>query len=66
MKPGIKLRDHQQTLMDATKAACQVHQRVLAVSPTGSGKSMMIADLIAWGRAKHTLGAHYCAARYPR
>lgn len=44
----IKLRDYQKKLVDAVKLACQSYQRVLAVSPTGSGKSVMIADLIDW------------------
>lgn len=44
----IKLRDYQQTLVDAVKAACRTYRSVLAVAPTGSGKSVMIAELIEW------------------
>lgn len=52
---SIKMRDYQQTLMAETVAACCEYQRVLAVSPTGSGKSVMIAHLVEQGLTKRLL-----------
>lgn len=48
----MELRDYQKEAIDATARSLRDHRAVLIVAPTGSGKSLIIAGIIARIRAK--------------
>lgn len=48
----MKLRDYQQKLVNDIYEAFAIYRRVLAVSPTGSGKGNVIADIVRRAVAK--------------
>ena len=50
---GYQLFPHQRQLVDRTWAAFQTHQGVMVVSPAGSGKSVIIADMIKTMTDRH-------------
>lgn len=49
---SVHLRDYQQTLVGGVRDAFRHHQRVLAVSPTGSGKTVVFAYITSHAAAK--------------
>jgi len=58
---GVTLRDYQQKAVDDVRAAMRAHRRVLLVSPTGSGKTVIFSHLAerVWSKGLPvTLQAH--------
>ena len=52
MGGGFTLREYQKQTLDKVRAALRRTQRVLLQSPTGSGKSVMIASMIGGARER--------------